>query len=299
VASQTGDGSRDLGARDVTISTGAAGAVLELSDATVVKNGVRILDGLTLVIPAGEHTAILGPNGAGKTALINVLTHNDHALAREGPPPVRVFGCERWNVAQLRSRLGMVSADLHDQFVSGNCAGGIRGVDAVVSGFFATRGFLAGLPVTQEMRQQAAATLERLEAAHLACKLLNEMSTGEARRVLIARALVTEPQALVLDEPTAGLDVVARHRFLALVRKIARQGTTIVLVTHHVEEIIPEIDRVVLLNGGRIVDSGPKASMLTSERLSLLFEAPITVRQVDGCYYARADTQDSRLKTHD
>src|SRR6202171_276601 len=169
---------------DVSRSTGVGEAVLELSDATVVKNGVRVLDGLTLAIRSGEHTAILGPNGAGKTALINVLTHDDHALAREGPPPVRVFGCDRWNVSELRSRLGIVSADLHDQFVNGNCAGRIRGVDAVVSGFFATRGFLGGLPVTQEMRQRAAATLARLEAAPLADKLLNEMSTGEARRVL-------------------------------------------------------------------------------------------------------------------
>jgi len=272
----------------VSGSTGVGEAVLELSDATVVKNGVRVLDGLTLAIRSGEHTAILGPNGAGKTALINVLTHDDYALAREGPPPVRVFGCDRWNVSELRSRLGIVSADLHDQFVHGNCAGKIRGVDSVVSAFFATRGFLGGLPVTQEMRQRAAATLAGLGAAHLAHKLLDEMSTGEARRVLIARALVTEPRALVLDEPTAGLDVVARHRFLGLVRNIAQQGTTIVLVTHHVEEIVPEVERVVLLRRGRIVDSGPKASMLTPERLSALFEAPIAVRQVDGYYYARA-----------
>jgi iron complex transport system ATP-binding protein len=269
-------------------STGVGDPVLELSDATVVKNGVRVLDGLTLAIRAGEHTAILGPNGAGKTALINILTHDDYALAREGPPPVRVFGSDRWNVSELRSQLGIVSADLHDQFVSGNCAGRIRGADAVVSGFFATRGFLGGLPVTREMRQQAAATLARLEAEHLGDKLLNEMSTGEARRVLIARALVTEPRALVLDEPTAGLDVVARHRFLALVGNIGRQGTTIVLVTHHVEEIVPEVEHVVLLHRGRIVDSGPKASMLTPERLSRLFEAPITVRRFDGYYYARA-----------
>jgi len=211
--------------------------VLELFDATVVKNGVRVLDGLTLAIRAGEHTAILGPNGAGKTTLINMLTHDDHALAREDPSPVRVFGSDRWNVSELQSRLGIVSADLHDRFVNGNCAGRIRGVDAVVSGFFATRGFLGGLTVTQEMRRQAATTLAGLEAAHLAQKLLNEMSTGEARRVLIARALVTEPRALVLDEPTAGLDVVARHRFLALVRNIARQGTTIVLITHKLAEV--------------------------------------------------------------
>jgi iron complex transport system ATP-binding protein len=138
------------------------------------------------------------------------------------------------------------------------------------------------------MHDRAAATLARLEAGHLAHRMLNEMSTGEARRVLIARALVTGPRALVLDEPAAGLDVVARHRFLTLVRNIAQQGTTIVLVTHHVEEIVPEVERVLLLHRGRIVDSGPKASMLTPERLSLLFEAPILVRQFDGYYEARA-----------
>ena len=262
--------------------------LLELADATVVKNGVRVLDGLTLSIAEGEHTAILGPNGAGKTALIHLLTHDHYPLSRDGPPPVRVLGHDRWNVSDLRARLGIVTSDLHHQFVEGHSAGPVRGLDAAVSGLFATRGFLHGLPVTPEMREQGRATLARVDAAHLADRRLDEMSTGEARLVLIARALVTEPRALVLDEPTTGLDIVARGRFLALMRRIARQGTTIVLITHHVEEIVPEIGRVVLLQRGRIASEGPKASMLTSERLTALFGAPVTLDRVDGYYYARA-----------
>jgi iron complex transport system ATP-binding protein len=269
--------------------------VLQLTDATVVKNGVRILDGLTLTIRSGEHTAIVGPNGAGKSTLINVLTEQDHALAPEGGddpdprvPPVQIFGDARWNVFELRSRLGIITSDLHQRFVHGNSAGSISGERAVLSGFFATQGFVDDKMVTDAMREKAADALERMEAAHLVGKVLDEMSTGEARRVLIARALVTEPLALILDEPTTGLDVVARHRFLKLVSRIARGGTTIVLVTHHVEEIIPEIEHVILLKSGRIACAGPKRSVLTPAQLSAVYGAAIGLQEVEGYYYARA-----------
>ena len=263
--------------------------LLELTDATVVKDGVRILDGLSLTIRAGEHTAILGPNGAGKTTLLNLLTHDDYAFADDQvPPTVRVFGTDRWNVFDLRSQLGIISADLHQRFVAGHSAGRIRGEEAVVSGFFATQGFLINRPVTPEMRRRAVDALERLEAGHLSAKWMNEMSTGEARRVLIARALVTEPRALILDEPSNGLDVVARLRFLETVRAIARRGTTVVFITHHVEEIIPEIAQVILMRQGRVMAAGPKASMLTGERLSALFGGPVCVEKKGGYYYVRA-----------
>jgi iron complex transport system ATP-binding protein len=263
--------------------------LLELTDATVVKDGVRILDGLTLTIRAGEHTAILGPNGAGKTTLLNLLTHDDYAFADDqAPPTVRVFGSDRWNVFDLRSQLGIISADLHQRFVAGHSAGRIRGEEAVVSGFFATQGFLINRPVTPEMRRRAVDALERLEAGHLSAKWMNEMSTGEARRILIARALVTEPRALILDEPSNGLDVVARLRFLETVRAIARRGTTVVFITHHVEEIIPEIGQVILMRQGRVMAAGPKASMLTGERLSALFDGPVCVEENRGYYYVRA-----------
>ncbi len=271
--------------------------VLQLTGATVVKNGIRILDGLTLTIRSGEHTAIVGPNGAGKSTLINVLTEQDHALApdqetyatsEDDVPPVQIFGSARWNVFELRARLGIVTSDLHHRFVNGNSAGSISGERAVLSGFFATLGFVDRQAVTATMREKAAETLARMEAAHLARKPLDEMSTGEARRVLIARALVTEPLALVLDEPTAGLDVVARHRFLKLVSGIARSGTTIVLVTHHVEEIIPEIEHVILLKSGRVACAGPKKSILTTATLSAVYDAPVILQEVAGYYHARA-----------
>ena len=266
-------------------SPGSGNPLLELIDATVVKGGVPILDGLTLTIRAGEHTAILGPNGAGKTTLLNLLTHDDYPFAGdERPPTVRVFGRDRWDVFDLRTQLGIISSDLHQRFVAGHSAGRIRGEDAVVSGFFATRGFLINRSVTPEMRSHALDALERLDARHLAGKWMDEMSTGEARRVLIARALVSEPKALILDEPSAGLDVVARLRFLETVRGIARRGTTIVLITHHVEEIIPEINRVIFLKDGRAAGDGPKSSMLTAERLESLFGGPVAVSRRDGYF---------------
>jgi iron complex transport system ATP-binding protein len=262
--------------------------VLELAGATVVKRGVRALDALSLTVRAGEHTAIVGPNGSGKSTLVNLLTRDEYPLAGgDGQPAVRIFGSDRWDVFALRTMLGIVSADLHQRFVDGHSAGRITGEDAVLSGFFATRGLLLYSTVTPDMRRRAAAALERMDGSHLARLTLNEMSTGEARRVLIARALVTQPRALVLDEPSAGLDVVARQRFLALVERLADAGTTLILVTHHVEEIVPAVDRVVLLKSGRVAADGPKAAVLTADRLSHAFDAPVGVTTLGGHYYLR------------
>src|SRR5688572_1133441 len=262
--------------------------VLQLSDATVIKDDRPILDGLTLTIAADEHTAILGPNGAGKSALVRVLTHEDRPLARDaGPPPVRVFGSDNWDVFHLRSQLGIVSSDLHHRFVFGNNEGRVMAEAAVISGFFATQGILRYGAVTPEMRRRTAEAIERMGVTHLARRRLDEMSSGEARRVLLARALVTAPRALILDEPTTGLDLVARHAFMERVRQVARDGTTLILITHHIEEIVPEIERVLLLRDGRIVADGPKRSVLTTEQLGRLFDAPVAIDEEDGYYYAR------------
>src|SRR5262245_9788214 len=178
--------------------------------------------------------------------------------AADGAAPVRLFGQDRWDVFDLRARLGIVSADLHDRFVHGNSNGPITGRDAALSGFFASQGVFTHQTITDDMRAAAAEALEHMGVAHLADVPLDRVSTGEARRVIIARALVHRPAALVLDEPTRGLDVVARHRFLEDLRGVAQRGTTLLVVTHHAEEILPEIDRVVLLRGGRIVCDGAK-----------------------------------------
>ena len=263
--------------------------ILELVDATVVKGDRRVLDGLTLTIHEGEHTAIVGPNGAGKSVLVSLLTHDERALAPSNgaPPPVRVFGDDNWNVAELRAQLGIVSADLHHRFVSGNSEGRITGEAAVLSAFLASHGILRYGVVTDEMRRRAAAALETAGASHLAARTLDRMSSGEARRVLLARVLVTEPRALVLDEPTTGLDLAARHDFMERVRGIAARGTTLVLITHHVEEIVPEIARVILLRDGRIVGDGRKRDMLTRARLTEAFGVPIAAAESGGYYLAR------------
>ena len=262
--------------------------VLELSDATVIKDGRRVLDRLTLEIARGEHTAIIGPNGAGKSVLVSLLTQEQRALApSNATPPVRVFGRHNWDLFELRSQLGIISTGLHQHFVLGNSEGSITAEAAVLSAFLSSYGVLRYGTITAAMRERTAAALEAAGASHLAPRTLDEMSSGEARRVLLARALVTSPRALVLDEPTTGLDLVARQSFMEIVRRLARSGTTVVLITHHIEEIIPEIERVILIRDGRIMADGPTAVNLTVDRLSELFGCPIAVEASGDYHYAR------------
>jgi iron complex transport system ATP-binding protein len=271
---------------------------LQLSGASVVLGAARVLDNLTLSIDVGEHGAILGPNGAGKSTLMRLLTLQQYPLMdHDGPPPIRLFGRDRWNVFELRSQMGIVSADLHDRFVHGNSNGVVNALDAVASGFFATHGLFAHQRVTTAMRAQSLEALDRIGASALATRTLDTLSTGEARRVLIARALVHAPKVLVLDEPTRGLDLVARHAFMERVRDVARQGTTILLVTHYVEEIIPEIDRVVLLERGRIAFDGSKREVLTGPRLSQIFGGTLVVHEAAGYFHVRVEGTESGIRS--
>ena len=265
-----------------------ADPVLQLADATVVKDGRCVLDRLSLTIAQEQHTAIIGPNGAGKSILVSLLTQEQRPIApTNGTPPVRVFGRHNWDLFELRSQLGIISADLHQHFVHGNSEGSITAEAAVLSAFLSSYGILRYGTVTEVMRQKAAAALEAAGASPLTRRTLDEMSSGEARRVLLARALATSPRALVLDEPTTGLDLVARHSFMETVRQLARAGTTVVLITHHIEEIFPEIERVILLRDGRVLADGPAAANLTDARLSELFGCPVAVDVSDGYHYAR------------
>jgi iron complex transport system ATP-binding protein len=268
-------------------------ALLAIQDATVVKNRTRVLDRINLTIQEGEHTAVLGPNGAGKSSLIRLIAHLDYPLAHpDGTPPLSILGEELWNVFELRSQLGIVSADLQNSILCGTLPGRTRGLDAVLSGFFASYGVFGHHQITPAMRTRAQHTLELMEATHLAEAFIEAMSTGEMRRLMIARALVPNPRALLLDEPTTGLDLVARHRLLTTLRNLARRGKTIILVTHHLEEIFPEIHRVVLLQHGRVLLDGVKNEVLTSPNLSAMFEGPVTVKETHGYYTARSGEPD-------
>jgi len=260
-----------------------AAPLLDVVNASVIRGRLRALDGISFSLSLGEHTVILGPNGAGKSSLLRLLTLEDRPLAAGEPTPgVRWFGHDRWVVQDLRRSLGIVSGELDAGFAQASRGGRVTGLEAVTSGLLASHAIFDHHAVSDAMWREGRAALERVEALRLAGTLLTEMSAGERRRVLIARALVTQPAALLLDEPTTGLDLAARHRFMETVRRLAREGTTVVLVTHHVDEIVPEIRRVLLLDRGRLAADGPPEAMLTGPRLSALFGVPLEVRESAG-----------------
>lgn len=261
-----------------------ASELLLIDEASVVQGDRLVLDKLSLRIAEGQHTAILGPNGSGKSTLVKLLARQLYPLAKRDGSSVRIFGRDRWNVAELRSRLGIVSPAVQLDYTSDTP---VEVFDAVVSGFFAARGISFNHEVTDAMRLRADEALAQVDAAGLIGRSMASLSTGEARRVLIARALVHRPRALLLDEPCAGLDMASRRHFLESLRKLARAGTTLLLVTHHVEEIVPEIDNVVLLREGRVFMQGSKSVTLTDAALSDTFGMPVRVMQ-HGAYYAAA-----------
>ena len=233
---------------------------------------------LSLTIGAGEHVAILGPNGCGKSPLIKTITRECYALMRP-ESSVSILGQSSWNIFDLRQMLGIVSNDLMTQ-----CTREITGFDVVLSGFFSSIGIWPNHHVTDSMRQKAADVLKVLESPHLAEKPVDEMSSGEARRMLIGRALVHDPLALLLDEPSTSLDLFAQHELRELIRKLAQSGIGILLVTHHLSDIIPEIDRVIFMREGRIAGDGPKESMLTAPNLQGLFGIEVELAR-RGDYY--------------
>jgi iron complex transport system ATP-binding protein len=260
--------------------------LLQIEQASVLRGERLILDQLSLCIAPGQHTAILGPNGSGKSTLVKLITRQLYPLARKDGASVRIFGRERWRVDTLRSLLGIVSPSIQLDYTSDTP---LEVFEAVVSGFFAARGLGLHHQVTAPMRQRASETLEQVQALHLAGREMASLSTGEARRVLIARALVHRPRALLLDEPCAGLDLASRRQFLESLRVLARGGTTLLLVTHHIEEILPEIEHVVMLGHGRVLHQGAKSKLLAAPYLSEVFGAAVTVERRGDWYGAMLD----------
>ncbi len=239
-----------------------------------------VLDGITLRIERGEHVAILGPNGCGKSTLIKTITRECYPLARPDSA-LTILGRDTWNVFELRPLLGIVSNDLMAASTRD-----ITGLEAVLSGFFSSIGIMPYHRVTPAMLEKARAVLDLLEVPHLADRDMNAMSSGEGRRILIARALVHDPLALLLDEPTNSLDIHAALELRGILRKLAQTGTGILMVTHYLADIIPEIDRVILLERGRIFADGLKDELLTAERLTRLFGLPVDLVRRDGYYHA-------------
>jgi iron complex transport system ATP-binding protein len=255
--------------------------LIDIHNATIWRGATRVFDNLSLTICSHERVAILGPNGSGKTTLLKIINRELYPVERDGR--------ERWNVWELRRHIGIVSHDLQQRYRPGTTA-----LEVVLSGFLSSIGVHGILHKRIDENRIAAAhdILEELGISDLTDTPLGSMSTGQQRRCLLGRALVHRPHTLILDEPTAGLDFAASFDYLARIRSLARDGCNIIIVTHHLDEIPPEVGRVVLLERGTVAADGPKQSVLVPELLSRVYGTPIRVAEVDGHYFAYPGAED-------
>lgn len=244
----------------------------------VYRGDTKVFEDFNLTIERGQSTAILGPNGAGKTTLLKLLSCELYPVAAKGSH-VRVLGRERWDVWQLRNHLGIISNDLQNDYL-----GYVRGMDVILSGFYSSIGTYRHQTFEPEQLERARSISRDLGIEELQEKSFASMSTGQQRRFLLGRALVNDPENLILDEPTSGLDLKATFQYLESVRKLIQSGRTVILVTHHVHEIPPEIQHIVLLDKGKVVASGAKSAMLNDAALSELFDTPIHLVEANGYY---------------
>jgi len=253
---------------------------LHLAHVNVARGDNTVLHDINLSVNTGEHIAILGPNGCGKSTLIKTITCECYPLVQP-ETEVSIFGRERWDLTELKKRLGVVSAEL-----PGKPTLQATGRDAVLTGFFSSSTLWPNLIVTDAMRARADEVLHQIDAVPLANKRVGEMSAGQQRRIMIGRALVASSQMLLLDEPSNALDLAAQVDLRNLLRRLAQQGTGILLITHHIADILPEIDRILLMREGRIIADGPKSDLLTATQLSDLFKTEVHLTQKDGFHHA-------------
>jgi len=256
-------------------------ALFEFEHVTVLRGGREVLEDLSLVVGDGEHVAVVGPNGAGKSTLLKLVTRECYPVP-SAATVCRILGRERWNVFELRTELGIVSNDLAGALTSRSS---VR--DIVLSGFFSSFSLEPYHEVTPAMERAAAEAFERLGITHLVTRRVDALSSGELRRTAIARALVHRPTALIFDEPSTSLDLGAQKEVRDAMRRLAGDGVAIVLVTHDLADVIPEIERVVLLSDGRIAHDGPKGEVLTEERLRALYGVEVHLTLDGGFYHAR------------
>ena len=256
--------------------------VVELADVSIVRNGSTLLDRITWVIDEADRWVVIGPNGAGKTTLLQVVSANLHPSDGMACILDEVLGAV--DVFELRPRIGVTSAALADRIPRSEAVGNV-----IVSAAYAVVGrWHEGYEVDDFRR--AAQLMQQLHIEHLGKRTFGTLSEGERKRVQIARALMTDPELLLLDEPGAGLDLAGRERLVATLSEIVADefSPATVLVTHHLEEIPPGMTHAMLLKQGRVVAAGPIDEVLTDEHMSEAFDLALTVTNTDGRWSARA-----------
>jgi len=252
--------------------------LIDMHNTTVYRGEQKILNKFSLQLPVGCNIVVLGPNGVGKSPLLKVLMRELYPVRATGSW-VKILNRETWNVWELRNHLGLISQELHSRYF-----GYASGLSVVLSGFHSSIGVYDHQTFDTSEMALAHQVMQDLEITALADKSYTKMSTGEQRRFLLARALVNDPSTLVLDEPTSGLDINATFHYLKVIRQLMTRGTQIVLVTHHIHEIPPEVDHIVLLKAGQLVGIGEKPILLTDEQLSHLYDTPVKVVSTKGYY---------------
>ena len=255
--------------------------LFQIRDARVVRAGRTILAIDRFDLAEGEHVALLGPNGAGKSTFIQLLTREVFPLHRD-EPPVRFRGQARPLLSDIKRALGIVSATMHDQVRVH-----LPVEEIVMGGISGTLGLPQHAALPKDARPRALDALDRLGIADLARRDVMTLSTGQVRRVLVARELMSDPQVLIFDEPCTGLDPEGMYHVRRTMSLLAAEGRSVVLVTHYPEDIIPAIDRVLLIKDAEVFADGPKAELLRSDTLSDLFDVPLEVEERGGWYALR------------
>ncbi|MBZ4683400.1 MAG: iron complex transport system ATP-binding protein [Fusobacteriaceae bacterium] len=242
-----------------------------------------VLKNINLNIKENENWAILGANGSGKSTLIKLFS-NDLYPNTKFPYKKLIFNKDRWNIFELKKYLGIITNDLH--YILSTSAKNSTAFEVILSGFYSSINIYSHQNFTQEQHNKVIEILKYLDILHIKDKKVCEMSTGELRRCLIGRALIHNPKAFVLDEPTVGLDIKAQYQFIELMRKLSKKSS-IILITHHIEEIFPEITHIALIHNNTIYKQGKKEDILTSENLSKIFNINIEISQENNRYFIK------------
>lgn len=253
--------------------------LLRLHDAKVKMDGRVILDVDDFVINQGERIVVLGPNGSGKSTLVKLLTKEIEPVWRE-TPPVLFMGQPDPSEEALIETVGLVSTDVQERMMVHRTV-----FDIVLGGFFGSVGVPFHIGASDEQVEQARKAIREIGIPSLSERDMLTLSTGQARRALIARALINGPALLIFDEPTSGLDPEGAWNMRQSLSALAKAGHTILVITHNVSDIMPEFDRVVMLQDAHIVADGPKEEVLTTQKLRHLFGVPITLVETDGRYH--------------
>lgn len=257
------------------------GRAIDMKNVSVVRDGSYILRSIDLTIDENENVAVIGPNGSGKTTLMKLLRGEILPFYDESSETkFELFGKKRWDLFELRGRIGIVSMDLQAKFDSSSVV-----KDVIMSGFFSSMDVYRNHAVTEDMRKKVDSISRMMSLDNKMERDIGTISLGEMRRTLISRALVSDPEMLVLDEPMTGLDIVMKTSFRNMFDRLINEGVSIVMITHELEDIPEDVSRVVMIKDGMIFADGPKDTILTSEKVSELYGMDIKVECRNGSYH--------------